>query len=67
MLVSDGLPMWYVNTVGDKHLMRQLSFDVMTYLDNNGEEAADIICSQLNIAPIFQDEVEGIIQEWRGK
>lgn len=65
--MSDGLPMWYVNTVGNQHLMRQLSYDVMTYLDNFGEEAADIVCSQLMIAPIYQDEVEEIIEEWKGK
>jgi hypothetical protein len=67
MYASDGLPMWYVNTVGDKHLMRQLSFDVMTYLDVYGEESAEIICSFLDIAPIFQGDVEEVIQEWKGK
>lgn len=64
MFNSDGLPMWYVNALENKTLMREMKQGVFDRLDCFGKDSASEICSMLDIDPIFEPEVEEFIAYW---
>jgi hypothetical protein len=59
---SDGLPKWYYEQKEDEHARILLRQKVFQHLDDQADPKE--LCAALNVDPIFEDEVDDLIEEW---
>lgn len=64
---SDGLLQEYYDTIQDEVLLAELEIEVTRYLDDYPNATIEEICASLDIALMFDDTVQVIIDRWKEK
>jgi hypothetical protein len=64
--MSDGLPQWYHDCINDSGVMYELKKMVFDHLAVNENATIEEVISCCSIHPIFENEVEEFMSEWRG-
>lgn len=67
MYASDGLPQEYYQTLNNPVILADLHQEVIRYLEDYENATVEEVCETLQIASMFEDEVQAIYYEWREK
>lgn len=62
---SDGLPTWYHKAHRDPTLQAELREMTFNYLQSFGLVEVSEIVKQMGIHPIYQNDVDKLIMEWK--